>query len=97
MIILRQIAKTVAAVNTAWILVSSLFQFSSIYDNCYCNSSVLGLGRAAYAVLEFTSEDQKLTKLYWTGGMIMATGTALLFISAVNLLMKQPEQYSSSE
>ncbi|KAM6492277.1 hypothetical protein JOM56_012001 [Amanita muscaria] len=93
----RQAAKTIAAINAAWILTSSLFQFSSIFDNCYCNAAVLGLGSKAYAVLHITPEDQKLTKAYWTAGMMMASGTALVFIAAINLLLKRPEQRSSSE
>ncbi|KIL56921.1 hypothetical protein M378DRAFT_133577 [Amanita muscaria Koide BX008] len=96
-IFFRQAAKTIAAINAAWILTSSLFQFSSIFDNCYCNAAVLGLGSKAYAVLNITPEDQRLTKAYWTAGMTMASGTALVFIAAINLLLKRPEQRSSSE
>ncbi|KAM6492326.1 hypothetical protein JOM56_012050 [Amanita muscaria] len=90
-LIFRQLGKTIAAFNTAWIIISSLFQFSNVYDNCYCNASVFGLGSKAYAVLHLVDEDIKLTKLYWASGMIMASGTALVFISTINLLMKQPE------
>jgi hypothetical protein len=90
-IALRQLAKTLAAVNTAWIIVSTLLQFSNVFDNCYCNSSVIGLGHKAYAVLHLTDEDLKLTKLCWAGGMIMSSVTALFFVCAINLLRKQPE------
>ena len=90
-IALRQLAKTLAAINTAWIILSTLFQFSNVYDNCYCNCSVLGLGNKAYAVLHYTDEDEKLVRLCWAGGMIMSLGGALLYICAINLLRKQPK------
>ncbi|KIL54990.1 hypothetical protein M378DRAFT_18353 [Amanita muscaria Koide BX008] len=91
-LIFRQLGKTIAAFNTAWIILSSLFQFSNVYDNASVfGLSVFGLGNKAYAVLHLVDEDIKLTKLYWALGMIMASGTALVFISTINLLMKQPE------
>ena len=62
-----------------------------MYDSCYCNSSALGLGQNAYVILKFTSADQAVTKLYWIGGMLMASGTSLIFIIAINLLRKEPE------
>ena len=96
-IFFRQAGKVIAGINTAWILTSSLFQFSNVFDTCYCNASVLGLGSKAYAVLNMTPEDQTLTKAYWTAGMIMASGTALVFIAAINLLLKRPEQRCSCE
>lgn len=87
----RYLAKILAGINAAWILLLSLFQFSNMYDSCYCNSSALGLGHKAYVLLEFTNDEQTATKLYWIGGMLMASGTSLFFIIAINLLKKEPE------
>ncbi|KIL57578.1 hypothetical protein M378DRAFT_16145 [Amanita muscaria Koide BX008] len=89
-IALRQTGKLLAAVNTAWIFTSTFLQFTNAESNCYCQTSALGLGSKAYGSLVYTPEQEDAAKLYWAGGIIMASGTALAFIIAINILMKQP-------
>ena len=64
-----------------------MLQFTSVYDNCYCNSSVLGLGNAAYAVI-FPSDSQvhMYNKAAWLGALALASSASAGFIFFMNLL-----------
>lgn len=64
---LRRIGKILAMLNATWIVVVCIFQFASFFDRCYCNSSVIGLGKAAYDVINFTSSDVHAMKSAWIG------------------------------
>lgn len=83
---LRHTGKLLAAINTAWVFASAFLQFSNAESNCYCKAAALGLGNQAYAILG----EVPAAKRYWAGGVIMASGTALAFIIAINILRKQP-------
>lgn len=66
---LRRLGKLLAILNALWIVVTCLFQFSSFFDRCWCDSSVLGLGpRKAYDVLVLTDADIKPMTAAWIGG-----------------------------
>ncbi|KIL62896.1 hypothetical protein M378DRAFT_25351 [Amanita muscaria Koide BX008] len=87
---LRIVAKIIAGLNAVWVFMFSIFQFTKTYNTCYCNATVLGLGAKAYVVLTFTAAQMTtITVSYWTAGMLMAAGTAGVFIVAFNIL-KQP-------
>ncbi|KIL62891.1 hypothetical protein M378DRAFT_12537 [Amanita muscaria Koide BX008] len=86
---LRIVAKITAGLNAVWVFMFSIFQFSKTYNTCYCNASVLGLGTKAYVVLDFTAAQMTAITAFWTTGMLMAAGTACVFIVAFNIL-KQP-------
>ncbi|KIL62888.1 hypothetical protein M378DRAFT_107865 [Amanita muscaria Koide BX008] len=90
-IILRMAAKIIAGLNAAWVFVFTILQFTNTYNTCYCNSSVLGLGTKAYAILSFSSAQMTTVISYWTEGMLMALGTAFLFIAAFNVLKQSPD------
>lgn len=66
---LRRIGKFVATLNAIWIVVMCLFQFSSFFDRCYCDSSVIGLGKRAFYTLQLTEEDITKLRGAWIGGM----------------------------
>ncbi|KAF8621761.1 hypothetical protein AX15_007500 [Amanita polypyramis BW_CC] len=95
-IVFRHLAKTLAAINTVCLFLTSLLQFANFFDTCYCNASVIGLGKNAYTVLQFTKDDASAVKLAWAGGLIMSSSTAILFTLAINLLRKHPEWRPSS-
>jgi hypothetical protein len=90
-IVLRQTAKVVAALNTAWIFVSSFFQFSNLDNRCYCNTVAFGLGGKSYGALVETAEQLEVAKSYWVGGIAVASGVALIFVIIINVLMKRPQ------
>ncbi|KAJ7025558.1 hypothetical protein C8F04DRAFT_1191308 [Mycena alexandri] len=56
-IILRRTGKLLAASNAIWIVSACLFQFSSFFDRCLCNSSVFSLGKHAYNAIDLLPED----------------------------------------
>ncbi|KAJ6628317.1 hypothetical protein B0H10DRAFT_1940513 [Mycena sp. CBHHK59/15] len=56
-IALHRISKILAAMNALWIVLICLFQFTGLYDTCWCNSSVLHLGSRAYSLWILTPAD----------------------------------------
>ena len=86
----RLTAKTLAAFNAVLLFLAAVLQFSNLIDNCYCNSSKLGLRGAAYTVITYTSDFLYDIKIAWAGGLIMSLLTASLFLLAINLLRKRP-------
>jgi hypothetical protein len=71
-IALRRLGKVVATCNALWIVLACIFQFSSFFDRCYCNSSVLGLGSLAYDVIQLVDADISTMKAAWIGGVALA-------------------------
>ncbi|KAJ7653297.1 hypothetical protein DFH06DRAFT_531204 [Mycena polygramma] len=89
-IILRRLGKVIAACNAVWIVLACIFQFSSFFDRCYCNSSVLGLGSFAYDVIQLVKTDISTMKTAWIGGVALASGSAILFVVFVNIFINPP-------
>lgn len=71
-ILLRRVGKCLATCNALWIVLACIFQFSSFFDRCYCNSSVLGLGSFAYDVIQLVPADISTMKTAWIGGVALA-------------------------
>ncbi|KAJ7661248.1 hypothetical protein B0H17DRAFT_953697 [Mycena rosella] len=86
-IILRRTGKTLATINTVWIMLACLFQFSSFFDRCYCNSSIFTLGKNAYNVIDILPKDVAALNAPWIGGVALAGGCAILFLAFVNVLI----------
>ncbi|KAJ7198807.1 hypothetical protein GGX14DRAFT_536624 [Mycena pura] len=89
-IALRRMGKLLATVNAVWIVLACIFQFSSFFDRCYCNSSVLGLGRAAYDVVDLVPADISIMKSAWIGGIVLAGGCSILYIVWLNIFINPP-------
>jgi hypothetical protein len=87
-IFLRRSGKLIAAFNAIWIVSTGLLQFGSFYDRCYCNSSVMGLGKRAYNVISLVPADVGGLRTAWTGGFILAAGAAMIFAGFVTILRK---------
>ncbi|KAM6492620.1 hypothetical protein JOM56_012344 [Amanita muscaria] len=90
-ITLRMAAKFIAGLNAAWVFAFTILQFTNTYNTCYCNSSVLGLGTKAYAVLTYSTAQMATVISWWTVGMFMAAGAACVFVIAFNVLKQLPE------
>ncbi|KAG1862598.1 hypothetical protein DFJ58DRAFT_234515 [Suillus subalutaceus] len=85
--LLRWGGKFLATVNAVWVVTASMLQFSDVYDNCYCNSSVLGRGvQQAYGIVVFDNLDLGLTETAWWGALALACSTSLGFIFLMSLL-----------
>ncbi|KAF9261139.1 hypothetical protein L218DRAFT_946325 [Marasmius fiardii PR-910] len=87
-ICLRRIGKTLAFCNAILVIMTCMFQFTGFFSRCYCNSSVIGRGAAkAYDVIRFLPQDIVNMKTAWIGGVVLATGSAVLFILFINLMI----------
>jgi len=85
--LLRRGGKFVAIVNALGIIAAGMLQFTNVYDNCYCNSSVLGRGaQNAYSIVVFDDSDFGQTKGAWFGGLALAGSACLGFIFYMTLL-----------
>ncbi|KAF5348997.1 hypothetical protein D9758_012734 [Tetrapyrgos nigripes] len=87
---LRRLAKVLATINAIGIVVMNIFQFSGLLDRCYCDSSVIGLGKSAYSVINLVDDDVSSLRAAWIGGVILALGSATLFVGVLNLLINPP-------
>ena len=89
-IFLRRLGKLIAGLNAVWIVATGMVQFSSVYDRCYCNSSVMGLGKRAYDVISLMPGDAGGMRAAWIGGFVLAAGAAMIFTGFVTILLNPP-------
>ncbi|KAL1741850.1 hypothetical protein HDZ31DRAFT_84562 [Schizophyllum fasciatum] len=82
---LRRTSKLLAAMNACFVLVACVFHFSNFSNRCYCNSSVLAHGAAAYNVIELTDDAVADLRSTWAGGIVLATVVAAAFAFVVNI------------
>ena len=86
-IFLRRLGKLLAGINAVWIISTGLLQCSSVYDRCYCNSAVMGLGKRAYYVILLVPGDVGGVRTAWICGSVLATGAAMIFAGFVALFI----------
>ncbi|KAF7358855.1 hypothetical protein MSAN_01225500 [Mycena sanguinolenta] len=87
-IILRRLGKVLASLNAIWIVLACLFQFSSFFDRCWCDSSVFYLGaKNAFNVIDVSASDLASARVPWYGGVALASGCAIVFLGCVNVLI----------
>jgi hypothetical protein len=89
-IFLRRLGKLIAALNAVLIVATGLLQFGSFYDRCYCNSSVMGLGKRAYDVISLVPGDVGGMRTAWIGGFVLAAGAATIFAGLVTIFIDPP-------
>ncbi|KAG1892789.1 hypothetical protein F4604DRAFT_1913486 [Suillus subluteus] len=85
--LLRWGGKLVAIVNALGIIAAGFLQFTSVYDNCYCNSSVLGIGpQYAYTIVVVDGLDLSQTTAAWAGAVALGLSTSGIFMFSIGLL-----------
>jgi hypothetical protein len=91
---LRYAGNVLAAINTVIVLATGIFQFGSIFDNCYCDGSVLGRGAAsAYNVVIPTGVGG--IRSIWAGAIVVAVSSVGIFLIFVWLLIDDgPEVFN---
>ena len=52
-ILLRRLCLLLALINATGLIPLSCFQFSHLFDNCYCNAATIGRGMDSYVVISF--------------------------------------------
>jgi hypothetical protein len=85
--ILRWTGKLLAMLNFFLAIMACIFQYSSFYDRCYCNSSVFSRRGAAYAVIIETTAQAAQAKAAWIGALVLACTSASVFLGILNLLL----------
>ncbi|KAJ6589768.1 hypothetical protein B0H19DRAFT_924057 [Mycena capillaripes] len=89
-VFLRRSGKILAAMNAAWIVSTCFFQFTGVYDSCFCTSSVIYLGARAYSVSILTTAEIDALWYPVVGATLLAGGVVIVFIAFVNVL-REPE------
>jgi hypothetical protein len=64
-IVLRFIGKAIGLFNCLLILTTCVLQFMGVYQNCFCDSSYIGLGSKAYLTLEAVGDLKTQAEIYW--------------------------------
>ena len=85
---LRQLSTFFAYCNTIAIVLVCVFQFSNVFNTCYCNSSVLGRGAQGAYIIIGTDFDHGPVKGAWVGGLVLAGGAVALFMFFLHLMLE---------
>jgi hypothetical protein len=76
----RALGKFLAVGNTLFLIVTSIFEYTGFYNNCWCKSCFANLGHRGWATIFKTDTDFRSVALGpWTGSMIGSTVFCLLF------------------
>ncbi|KDR67251.1 hypothetical protein GALMADRAFT_1358594 [Galerina marginata CBS 339.88] len=89
-IFLRRCGKFLAALNAGWIVAMGIIQFSSVFDRCYCNSSVFGLRKNAYNVITLTPDDAGSMRGAWICGFLLSGIPTLFYAGFIHLRVDPP-------
>ncbi|KAJ6571327.1 hypothetical protein B0H19DRAFT_1022813 [Mycena capillaripes] len=84
-VLCRRVGKTMAWVNGCLFITLDLLRFSNIFDNCFCGSSVFGLGvHRAYNIVAYDSSMH--FENWWITAIALATVAAFLLWITVFVL-----------
>ncbi|KAI9462584.1 hypothetical protein HD554DRAFT_2289157 [Boletus coccyginus] len=84
---LRWIGKSLAIVNAIGIIANSIFQYSGVYDNCYCDASVFNWGTSyAFYVISPIQGDIDLARNAWIGALALALTSCAFFVGTIYLI-----------
>jgi hypothetical protein len=94
---LRRMGKLLAIANSLWVIVTCVLQYSDFYDTCFCNSSMISRGQAAYITIIETSAQAFLAKVAWYGALSLSLGSAAAFVILIFLLLDTVSAERSSD
>ncbi|KAG9055191.1 hypothetical protein FS842_002884 [Serendipita sp. 407] len=78
-VLLRVLGKTLAVLNSAWILIHSMFEFTRFYNRCYCQTN---RGTAIWLFLETVEiRDLYNTRETWFGLAILTGSICMIYIT----------------
>lgn len=90
----RRLGKTLATLNTGWIVTASILQFSTVLDSCWCAADMhRGLG--PYIALDFSSNSLSVMRRGWIGGQSRSLELQGMQTRAQNSLQVSPSSFSS--
>ena len=84
-VVTRAAGKSAALLNAFWVLIASTLQFTKLFNNCWCESDVLGLGPSFGWVVIFATDEQiaDSARVAWGTGIALSltiVGVLTLFV-----------------
>jgi len=81
-VIFRVSGKTIASINACFVLITSILQFTNLYNNCWCSAAVVSLGAKNGWVILFATDAQiaAASETPWIAGVFVS-----IIIGAVTL------------
>jgi hypothetical protein len=78
-IFMRLAGKSLACLNTFFLFITCVLQFTNLYNNCWCSAAVAGLGREKAWVILFASDAQiaAAAKKPWIVGVCVGISVGL--------------------
>ncbi|KAF8126358.1 hypothetical protein EV363DRAFT_1434271 [Boletus edulis] len=84
---LRWIGKSLAIVNAVGIVTNSVFQYSGLYNNCFCDSSIFNWGMSsAFNVISPMQNDIDLAKSAWFGALALGWICCTFFVGSIYMI-----------
>jgi len=79
-VITRLSGKSLAFLNACGIIVTSMLQFTNLYNNCWCSGAVLGRGVKAALVILFATDAQiaSASTAFWIAGVFLSLAVAFI-------------------
>ncbi|RMX95866.1 hypothetical protein D0868_11497 [Hortaea werneckii] len=77
-VLTRVLGKFFAFANSIWLILSSLFEMTGAYSNCWCLGNYIGLGDRGWVLLFRSAPDLKvLAQPIWGGGIALTLGVCI--------------------
>ncbi|KAF2117030.1 hypothetical protein BDV96DRAFT_644465 [Lophiotrema nucula] len=79
-VVTRLLGKTIAILNAIWLVLSSLLEYTGVYDRCYCKGNETGLGMDRGWLVLFKTDDDLASYATspWAGGVAMSILVCLI-------------------
>jgi hypothetical protein len=87
-VFLRRAGKVIACLNAIWLILACIFQFSGVFETCYCNASVIGRGVGSFSLIILDEEAGAAIFRTWCAGLALAVTGAFLFMMFVQIFFK---------
>ena len=90
--LLRYLGKVVAWLNAGIIILGCLFQFTAVYNSCYCDSNKISCSSDAFLIYLNSSEKAELASVSWAIGFAMGLAPclgAILYIEILKCIIRQ--------
>lgn len=89
-VILNRVAKVLAAFNSIWIIAACVFQFTNVFNTCWCNSSQYGFREESFVPIILGRDDEEGVLHFWAGAVSMALASVFLFIGYIKIFLNPP-------
>lgn len=77
----RFLGGILAILNSIFVVLSCIFEFAGVYQSCFCKSSRIGLGSAAYITFLTTEQSVDIARPYWIAG----AGVPIVVLVAISI------------